>query len=95
MTRSLHEIDKHVGEEVLVRGRAFNVNHKGKCCFIILRQHVDTVQCCLFQSDKIPKAMVNYAGKIPKESIVDIYGTVQKVETPIEAATQLVISGNS
>ena len=87
MTRSLHEIDKHVGEEVLVRGRAFNVNHKGKCCFIILRQHVDTVQCCLFQSDKIPKAMVNYAGKIPKESIVDIYGTVQKVETPIEAAT--------
>lgn len=85
--RSLHEIDKHVGEEVLVRGRAFNVNHKGKCCFIILRQHVDTVQCCLFQGEKVPKAMVNYAGKIPKESIVDIYGTVQTVETPIDAAT--------
>ena len=33
------------------------------------------------------KAMVNYAGKIPKESIIDIYGVVQKVETPIESAT--------
>ena len=84
---SLHEIEKHVGEEVLIRGRAFNVNHKGKCCFIILRQHVDTVQCCIFQSANSPKAMVNYAGKIPKESIIDVYGTVQHVETPIDSAT--------
>ena len=84
---SLEEIENHIGEEVLLRGRAFNVNHKGKCCFIILRQHVDSVQCCLFQGGEISKAMVNYAGKIPKESIIDIYGTVQKVETPIESAT--------
>ena len=84
---SLHDIEKHIGEEVLIRGRAFNVNHKGKCCFIILRQHVDSVQCCLFQGATVPKPMVNYAGKIPKESIIDVVGTVQKVETPIESAT--------
>ena len=84
---SLEEIENHIGEEVLIRGRAFNVNHKGKCCFIILRQHVDSVQSCLCQGGAISKAMVNYAGKIPKESIIDIYGIVQKVETPIESAT--------
>lgn len=72
---------------MIIRGRAFNVNHKGKCCFIVLRQHVDTVQCCLFQGGDISKAMVNYAGKIPKESIIDVYGTVQKVDKQVEATT--------
>lgn len=31
--------------------------------------------------------MVNYAGKIPKESIIDVYGTVQKVDKQVEATT--------
>lgn len=84
---SLHDVEKHIGETVLIRGRAFNVNHKGKCCFIVLRQHVDSIQCCLFQGHGVSKEMVNYAGKIPKESIIDVVGTVQQVETPVEAAT--------
>ena len=84
---SLHEIENHIGEQVILRGRAFNVNHKGKCCFIILRQHVDTIQCCLFQGGEVTKAMINYAGKIPKESIIDVYGTVQKVDKQVEATT--------
>ena len=87
LLHSLSAISEHIGEEVLIRGRAFNVNQKGKCCFVVLRQHVDTVQCCLFQSSSIPKAMVNYAGKIPKESIIDIQGIVQRVEKPVEATT--------
>ena len=87
LTFSLRDIESHIGEEVVLRGRAFNVNNKGKCCFIVLRQHVDTVQCCLFQGGNIPKAMVTYAGKIPKESIIDVHGIVQKVEKQVEATT--------
>ena len=48
---------------------------------------MDSVQCCLFQGTDIPKAMVNFAGKIPKESIIDVVGTVQHVDTPIDSAT--------
>ena len=46
------------------------------------------MQAVLFASKDIPVEMVKYASKIPAESIIDIYGMIAAVETPIETATQ-------
>ncbi|KAK8809560.1 hypothetical protein WA158_000503 [Blastocystis sp. Blastoise] len=84
---TLSAVESQVGQDVWIRGRIFNSNHKGKCCFILLRESFYTIQCALFQSKDIPKEMVSYAGKIPKESIIDIYGTVSPVPNPIDSAS--------
>lgn len=40
----LADVESKVDQDVWIRGRAYNVNHKGKCCFIILRQSYNTIQ---------------------------------------------------
>lgn len=39
------------------------------------------------KTDVISKTMVKWVGKIPLETIVDIYGVVQKPETEIKSTT--------
>mmetsp|Transcript_34682 Transcript_34682/g.53156 ORF Transcript_34682/g.53156 Transcript_34682/m.53156 type:complete len:647 (-) Transcript_34682:292-2232(-) len=84
-------VDKELdGQEVILRARLHNSRGKGKLCFIVLRQQFSSVQCILAQDEVISKGMVNYASKIPKESIVEIKGKVTVPENPIETCTQKV-----
>ncbi|CAI2348403.1 unnamed protein product [Caenorhabditis sp. 36 PRJEB53466] len=75
-------------KEVWVRGRVHNTRSKGKNCFLELRQGVYTVQVAMFLNDKISKQMLKFVSAISKESIVDIFATISKVESPIASCTQ-------
>jgi aspartyl-tRNA synthetase len=71
-----------------VRGRIHYSREKGKLCFLILREKFATVQASLFINDNISKGMVNYASKIPKESIVEVKAKVLKTKKDIESCSQ-------
>jgi len=74
------------GQKVWLRGRVDTNRAKGKMCFIVLRRGVFSVQICLFEGTDISKAFVQYASKIPVESIVDVYGEVRAVNQPTKCS---------
>ncbi|EYB84467.1 hypothetical protein Y032_0316g2298 [Ancylostoma ceylanicum] len=89
MFSQLNKISANIhGQEIWVRGRVHAIRTKGKTCFLVLRQRFYTAQVMLFVGDKISKQMLKFVSNIPKESIVDIQGRVEKVEAQIESCTQ-------
>lgn len=80
-----------VGQSVWVRGRVHNIRDKGNSVFIVFRRGVYTIQGSLFKSEKIPKAFVKFAAKIPAESIVDIKGIVAKLPEVSTTTTQSTV----
>mmetsp|Transcript_4402 Transcript_4402/g.5432 ORF Transcript_4402/g.5432 Transcript_4402/m.5432 type:complete len:610 (-) Transcript_4402:861-2690(-) len=75
--------DERQGEKVWVRGYAHTVRGQSKFAFIVLRQTLYTVQCVVND-----KAAAKWAGKIPSESVIDIEGTVVKLDKPTKATQQ-------
>lgn len=78
-------------QQVLVRARISTIRAKGKTCFIQLRSGLCSAQAAMFAFGNPGEPsvdLVKYAGKIPAESLVEIYGTVRKVDQPIESCTQ-------
>lgn len=63
------------GQEVWIRGRLHSSKPKGKLCFFVIREQFSTVQAGLF-IENTSKGMITFAGKIPKESIIEIKGKV-------------------
>jgi aspartyl-tRNA synthetase len=64
------------------------VRVKGKVGFLVLRRGYHTLQCVMVENGTaVPKEMMKFAGKIPSESVVDIYGKLSKPEKAIEAAS--------
>ena len=59
-----------------MRARLHNVRDTKKNVFLVLREQFATVQAVLTSSDTVSKNMFDYAKAIPKESIIDIKGTV-------------------
>ena len=45
----------------------------------------------MFAGDEIPVEMVKYAGKLPAESVVDIYGSLVLANKPIESVSQSLV----
>mmetsp|Transcript_40951 Transcript_40951/g.97313 ORF Transcript_40951/g.97313 Transcript_40951/m.97313 type:complete len:550 (-) Transcript_40951:119-1768(-) len=77
--------------QVLLRGRVHTVRAKGKSAFVVLRQKSATVQCLMFVDEQnVSKGMVKYTSGIPRESIVDIEGTVQIPEIEVQGCSQKV-----
>lgn len=86
--RSLAELTPAlIGKSVLVRARLHKSSGKGKIAFVVVRQSLETAQVVIEASDALPKAMIKFATKIPRESIVDIAGVVRAVE-PAVSCTQ-------
>jgi len=83
----LGDLSANVGRDVWVRARVHNVRAKGKTCFIVLRRGFDTVQAAMFVVPDVEYSadMVKYAGKIPNESVVDIFGTVSQAQLKSDA----------
>lgn len=79
-----------VGEKIWTRCRVHSSRTKGKMTWILLRKGVASVQGLVMASDDVPrsKEMVVYASKIPKESVIDVFGEVTAVPTPVTSATQ-------
>lgn len=78
------------GTEVVVRGRLHNSRPSGNLCFIVIRQQYATIQAVLQKSDLISKGMVTYAGKVPKESIIEVVATVTVPDSPVATCSQKV-----
>lgn len=76
------------GQEVYIRGSIHTSRAVGKGSFIVLRQSTHTVQCVMFQSSTIPRAMVKYANDLSTESIVDIKAVITIPDTPVISCTQ-------
>ena len=71
-----------------MRGRLHHSRGKGKLIFIVIRQQYASIQAVLAVDKVISKGMVDFASKIPKESIVEVKARVAKVDKPITACTQ-------
>lgn len=75
-------------QKVWVRGRLHTCRAVGKQCFFVIRQQHYTVQAVLFVGETISKQMIKFVSNITKESIIDVEGTVKKVDTKIESCSQ-------
>ncbi|KAG7312639.1 Aspartate--tRNA ligase-cytoplasmic [Plutella xylostella] len=76
-----------VGQTVWVRARLQTSRAKGKQCFAVLRQTSSTVQLIASVDQHTSKQMVKFIGNIPKESIVDVEGSVVKPVSPVASCT--------
>ena len=82
------------GQTVLVRARVHTVRGKGKSAFLVLRQATATVQAALFVDDvAVSRGMVRYASAVPKESIVDVEGTLVVPAAPVLGCSQSEVGG--
>jgi aspartyl/asparaginyl-tRNA synthetase len=73
------------GKSVWIRARAQTVRKQGsKLSFLTLRDNLATVQAVVSLSSE----MVKFAGGLPKESVVDVYGTVCVPPEPLRGCTQ-------
>lgn len=75
------------GTEVLLRARVSTTRSKGKMAFLVLRDGGDSVQAVCAVDDDIPKAMIDFMGQLPSESIVDVVAQVCKADQPITATS--------
>jgi aspartyl/asparaginyl-tRNA synthetase len=55
--------------------------------FVVVREAYGTVQVVLFVGESISKGMVDYAAKLPKESIIEVVAHVIKPNAPIEGCS--------
>lgn len=72
--------DAMVGETVWCRGSVHNIRDLGNSAFVILRHGLTQLQASVFQDDAHPAKMIKWIGKISRESIVDVQGTIAKAE---------------
>eukprot|EP01113_Clastostelium_recurvatum_P002036 TRINITY_DN1084_c0_g1_i2.p1 TRINITY_DN1084_c0_g1~~TRINITY_DN1084_c0_g1_i2.p1 ORF type:complete len:587 (+),score=184.77 TRINITY_DN1084_c0_g1_i2:35-1762(+) len=82
------DLAKHQDQEVLLHARLHNSRGKGNLVFLVLRQRTHTLQGVLSKSDLISKPMLKYASLIPRESMVEVTGTVRATPAPVEGTTQ-------
>uniref|UniRef100_A0A7S1L4S5 aspartate--tRNA ligase n=1 Tax=Neobodo designis TaxID=312471 RepID=A0A7S1L4S5_NEODS len=78
----------NVGGTVLIRARVHSTRAKGKLAFLVLRETFETVQAVLSVTDATPKEMIDFAGKIAPESIVDVEATVCAPQQPVKSTTK-------
>jgi len=74
-------------KKVWLRARVHNSRKQGnKLCFLTLRQDLATVQAVVFG----PEA-AGFAGALPDESVVDVFGAVACPEAPVVSCTQSAV----
>jgi len=78
----------HASHHVWIRARAQQVRKQGsKLTFLVLRDNLATVQAVVSATPEMAK----FAGGIPKESVVDIYGQVTVPPEPLRGCTQSLV----
>ncbi|GBG33073.1 Aspartate--tRNA ligase, cytoplasmic [Hondaea fermentalgiana] len=77
--------EENVGTEVLCRGYVHHVRVQSKMAFVVLRQHVATVQCVVTDTK-----MAKWCATLTSESIVDIRGELVKAPQPTKCTQSAV-----
>ena len=78
-----------VGSSVRIRARLHNSRGAGKTTFLVLRQQFNTIQAVVSVNETtVSKEMIKFTTGIPKESIVDVWGTVVKPLVPVESCSK-------
>ncbi|KAG5438875.1 hypothetical protein PCANB_002205 [Pneumocystis canis] len=79
------------GKDVVLRARlqTSRLQEGNKMCFLLLRQHLSTVQALVIADEKlISRKMVKWCGSISPESIVLVEGQIKKSPGIITSSTQ-------
>ena len=53
----LSSINSYINQQILVRGRLQKSRIKGNIGFLVLRQQLNTIQCCVVKTDEIDKSV--------------------------------------
>jgi len=73
------------GQHVWIRGRGQTIRKQGsKLAFLVIRDDLATVQAVVAVSPEMAK----FAGALPKESVVDIFGRITIPPEPLRGCTQ-------
>lgn len=75
------------GQECWIRARVATVRGKGKFAFVVLRRGFSTVQAVVAEgTNGMTREAVKWAMKVPNESVVDIFGSIVKVDQPTKTS---------
>src|ERR1700752_3558772 len=72
----VHEIGKHEGHEVTLKGWLYNKRSSGKLHFLQLRDGTGNIQCVIFKGDVSPETF-QLADHLAQESSLTVTGTVR------------------
>jgi len=75
-----------VGRSVLVRARIHTTRETGKVFFVTLRQGIATVQGVALKAANAD--LLKFLSSLPRETVVDVTGTVTKTDVPVVSTTQ-------
>jgi len=76
-------------QEFWIRARVSTSRKQGKAlCFLTLRESIHTVQAVVFAKEG---GVVGFAAAIPRESVVDIYGSITLPSEPVVSCTQQAV----
>jgi len=79
------------GQKVWIRGRVhLSRKSSSKMCFVVVRQRWATVQTIVEECEAVPRDMVKWVAKVRAEAIIDMYGTVVKVDQPTKTSQSMV-----
>jgi asparaginyl-tRNA synthetase len=70
------DIQKAVGQDILIQGWVYSRTDKGKLCFLLVRDGTGFVQCVAFRGD-LPQELFDQIMRLPQESSVEVTGTVR------------------
>jgi len=79
-----------IGQEVWIRARLATTRAPGKFAFVMLRRGFHTIQAVASSLEgpgNVSRDCVKFIGKIPTESVVDIFGVLSKPEQPVASAS--------
>ena len=84
-------VDVSADEEVTVQARVQNTRAQtGKLVFLLLRQGFSTIQAVVAagdESSQVSRQMTKWTASLNLESIVEVFGVVQKPKDPVASAT--------
>ena len=84
-------VDVSADEEVTVQARVQNARvQTGKLVFLLLRQGFSTIQAVVAagdESSQVSRQMTKWTASLNLESIVEVFGVVQKTKNPVASAT--------
>ena len=77
---------EYLSKQVTIRAHLHGVRGTGKNAFLILRQTINMIQAIASFDDKtISKPMIKFIANIPKDSLVEIKGTILPAEIKSES----------
>lgn len=81
---NLKELANHKEKKIWVSGRIHNIRRQCNLCFVIIRNQLSTLQVVVHKKNPTIEETFKEFVSLPKESVVDIRGTLVATKFPIE-----------